>query len=353
MASVSNPKTSFSMTLVSRRLVVFFFIFSAACKSGSDLSLVNTFDGSIMGTTFMVTIAQSDLEKERQNILRSLIEHELIDVDEKMSTYRSDSEISRFNRSQTTKPFPLSKETLTVFRHALDASKVSEGAFDVTVGPIVDAWGFGPLERKNGFPTNEEIERLKEHVGYQYIEIDSFASTVRKLDPLISVDLSGLAKGYAVDRVAELLESQGFHSYLVEVGGEIRAAGQSSRGDFWRVGIERPVSDASVLQRLVNLRNVSLATSGNYRNYFELDGKRYAHTIDPRTGWPVNHRLASVSVMQTLCVKADAIATALQVLGPEKGLELALEHDWAVLLITQNEDGTFSERETPRFKSVS
>jgi len=353
MDLVLSLKTSFSMTLANWRLFVLLFVFFAACKSGTDLSSVNTFDGSIMGTTFMVTIAKSDLKKEDQNILRSLIEYELIDVDEKMSTYRSDSEVSRFNRNQTTKPFFVSEETLAVFQHALDVSKVSEGAFDVTVGPIVDAWGFGPLDRRDDFPTNEEIERLKENVGYQYIEIDSFASTVRKLNSLISVDLSGLAKGYAVDRVAELLELQGFHSYLVEVGGEIRAAGQSSRGDFWRVGIERPVSDAPVLQRLVNLRNLSLATSGNYRNYFELDGKRYSHTIDPRTGRPVNHRLASVSVIQTLCVKADAIATALQVMGPEKGLELALEYDWPVLLITQNEDGTFSEHETPRFTSVS
>ena len=173
MALVSNPKTSFSMTLVSRRLVVFLFIFFVACKPGTDLSSVHTFDGSIMGTTFMVTIAKSDLEKEDQNILQSLIEHALIDVDEKMSTYRSDSEVSRFNTNQTTEPFPLSEETLTVFQHALAVSKASEGAFDVTVGPIVDAWGFGPSERHDGYPTNEKIGRYKEHVGLQYIANDS------------------------------------------------------------------------------------------------------------------------------------------------------------------------------------
>ena len=185
MDLVLSLKTSFSMTLANWRLSVLLFVFFAACKSGTDLSSVNTFDGSIMGTTFMVTIAKSDLQKKDQNILRSLIEYELIDVDEKMSTYRSDSEVSRFNKNQTTKPFFVSEETLAVFQHALDVSKVSEGAFDVTVGPIVDAWGFGPFDRRDDFPTNEEIERLKEHVGYQYIEIDLNESDEKKAHNII------------------------------------------------------------------------------------------------------------------------------------------------------------------------
>ena len=290
-----------------------------------------------MGTTFAVRVVSDTLSDRRVASLRVVIEDALEDIDQKMSTYRLDSELSRFNSARSTDPFPVSTETLAVFQHALEISELTGGAFDVTVGALVDAWGFGPSGQPAAFPTDADIERLQEHVGYQQLELDLVASTVRKSDPMLSSDLSALAKGYAVDRVVELLRAEGLESSLVEVGGEVRTMGRSERGDAWRVGIERPVVGPPTVHRLVRLRDRALATSGDYRNYYEVGGRRISHTIDPRTGRPVTHDLASVSVIAQLCVRADAIATALEVLGPDEGFAMALAQDWAALL-TPNPD---------------
>ncbi len=302
-----------------------------------------------MGTTFAVRVVSDTLSDRRVASLRVVIEDALEDIDQKMSTYRLDSELSRFNSARSTDPFPVSTETLAVFQHALEISELTGGAFDVTVGALVDAWGFGPSGQPAAFPTDADIERLQEHVGYQQLELDLVASTVRKSDPMLSSDLSALAKGYAVDRVVELLRAEGLESSLVEVGGEVRTMGRSERGDAWRVGIERPMAGPPTVHRLVRLRDRALATSGDYRNYYEVGGRRISHTIDPRTGRPVTHDLASVSVIAQLCVRADAIATALEVLGPDEGFAMALAQDWAALFVGRREDGTLYERETPAF----
>ncbi len=326
---------------------------AGACLPAADGPAVHVFDGPTMGTTFAVRVVADDLDDERLATLRTAIEETLAAVDRRMSTYRPESEVSRFNRARTTDPFPVSADTLAVLRHAREISELTGGAFDVTVGPLVDAWGFGPTGDAAAPPTTRELDRLRQQVGFRRLSIEPATSSIRKLDPRLACDLSALAKGYAVDRVAERLRAEGLRSYLVEVGGEVRAGGLSPRGDAWRVGIERPAPGPPAVQRLVRLRDRALATSGDYRNYYEVDGRRISHTIDPRSGRPVDHDLASVSVVEPLGVRADAIATALGVLGPDAGYELAVAQGWAALLLIRRTDGTLDERETPAFAALA
>ena len=326
---------------------------AAACAPAPDSPALHLIEGSTMGTTYAVRVVADGRGEDGSDALREAVERVLAGVDGRMSTWRPESELSRFNRLQSNEPFPVSADTLAVFRHAQEISALTGGAFDVTVAPLVDAWGFGPAGRPAAFPDAAEIERLRGRVGYRQLRIDGPASTIRKLHPLLAADLSALAKGYAVDQVAELLRGEQFESYLVEVGGEVRTRGRSERGDAWRVGIERPVAGAPAVQRLFGLSNLALATSGDYRNYYEVEGRRLSHTIDPRTGRPVTHRLASASVIDPLCVRADALATALEVLGPDQGFALAVEQGWAALLIGRRADGTLYERETPAFAALT
>lgn len=305
-----------------------------------------------MGTTFSVTLVSDALDPERVAALHTAVDAALAEVNHKMSTYREDSELSRFNATQSTDPFPMSMDTLTVFQHAREISEVTGGAFDVTVGPLVDAWGFGPPGEPAAFPTDAEVERLLPHVGYRQLEIDPDSSTLRKRHPVVAADLSALAKGYAVDQVADVLIASGLDSFLVEVGGEVRTMGLSERGDAWRVGIERPSPGPPTVHRLVPLSGQCLATSGDYRNYYEVGDRRLSHTIDPRNGRPVSHGLASASVVAPLCVRADGMATALEVLGPDEGFKLAVEQGWAALLIGRREDGSLYEHETPAFAAL-
>ena len=308
-----------------------------------------TFQGETMGTMYEVTVVESPVAPDAGEHLGQLIDDQLSGIDSAMSTYDPESELSRFNRSLSTEWFPVSGDTFRVFQHAREISELSGGAFDVTVGSLVEAWGFGPSGQADAIPSDDEIERLLGSVGYQRIELDETIPAIRKTSPAVSTDLSAIAKGYAVDRVAELLDREGHESYLVEIGGEVRARGRHPDGRPWRVGIERPGDGPTVVRQIVTLTDAALATSGDYRNYFQRDGVRFSHTIDPRTGRPVTHGLASVSVIDPLCVRADAVATALEVLGPEDGYALAVERDWAVLLMIRQADGDFHEQMSPAF----
>ena len=316
-------------------------LIAAACGGPDRGPHLYAFQGSTMGTTFMVKVVTETLGEERQAEVLELIEAELDEVDTKMSHYLEDSELSRFNRFRDTSPFAVSEETLEVFRHAQEVARLSSGAFDVTVGPLVDAWGFGPEERviepiEPTEPTergpDEVISRLMAQVGYTKIELDLEHSTIRKTDPSVACDLSAIAKGYGVDQVSEALRREGFGDHLVEVGGEVRAAGLNDAGQLWRIAIEQPGSGGTVPGRIVPLSDLAMATSGDYRNYYEVGDVRFSHTIDPRTGYPISHALASVSVVDELSVRADGLTTALAVLGPDEGYELAVEQDLAVAL---------------------
>ena len=298
-----------------------------------------------MGTTYSVKFFEA-LGRNQAKALADVFPSTLTRIDALMSTYKPDSELSRFNQHDATSPFPVSDETLAVFKRALEVSRQTDGAFDITVGPIVNAYGFGP-DGPTTPPDDDVLAELRKRVGYQQIELDEAEKTVRKKIPNLYCDLSAIAKGCAVDQVALALSAIGIKNYMVEVGGEVRAAGVNDRGTPWRIGIEQPTPGQRGVQRVLPLENMSLATSGDYRNYREVDGVRISHTIDPRTGRPVQHNLVSVSVLHAECAYADAYATALTVLGPEEGFAFAAEQRLTALFIFREADGAFTEKWTP------
>jgi thiamine biosynthesis lipoprotein len=269
-----------------------------------------------------------------------------------MSTWDPDSELSRFNRSTSLQPFSVSPETFDVFKWSMDVGILTGGALDVTIGPLVDAWGFGPSGPRNTAPTNEEIARLREAIGPDRIELNPAALTVRKTRPDVRCDLSSVVPGYAADRLSTELSNRGFTDFLVDVGGEVRTRGRNETGAAWQVAIERPEPHSDAIQRLVPISNLAITTAGDYRKYREVDGRRVTHILDPRTGRPLTHRLASVTVIDALAVRADAFDTALMVLGAHEGMALAKKLDLAVLFIERTNEG-FSERTTPRFEEIT
>ena len=310
------------------------------------------FQGSSMGTTFEVKVVASPFPEQRQEAVRGAIQAQLRDVDGKMSTYRKASEISRLNRSRKTAPHPLSRETFTVLEEAQRISRVTGGAFDITVGPLVNAWGFGPAPHPASLPTATEIEQLKLRSGWAKIELNSSDSTIRKHEPALYLDLSAIAKGYAVDRLSEVLAEMNLTRHMVELGGEVRTSGRNAGGNPWRIAIEKPVSGGRGFQRILPLENLALATSGDYRNFRRAEDGHLSHTIDPRTGRPVRHELASVSVVDASCMRADGFATALMVLGEDDGYRLAAEQNLAALFLVRTREGSFRERETPAFRRL-
>jgi len=310
------------------------------------------FSGSTMGTTYSVKLVGADLTGQERTSLANQIDETLGQVDALMSTYDADSELSNFNRHRSPQPFRVSDETLAVFRVAQQVSEMSGGAFDITVGPLVAAWGFGASDRPPEPPSPEELAKLRERVGYRKISLHPTDPWIVKLHPEIECDLSAIAKGYGVDRVAEALIARGHRNFLIEVGGELRAGGTKDDAQPWRVGIERPDAEIRTTERILSLRDMALATSGDYRNYYEVDGTRISHTIDPREGRPIRHHLASVSVLHPEAIWADALATTLNVLGPEEGIAWAEENAIAALLLVRGPDGVFETLETAAFRAL-
>ena len=325
--------------------------FLLSCGQPVEGPQLHTITGPTMGTSYTVKVVAHELDDERRGELQELIQNQLDDVNSKMSHYLGDSELTLLNRWQSVEPFSVSQETFEVLNHALRVSQLSGGAFDVTIAPLVDAWGFGPPGRPTDPPQQEAIDRLLAWTGWEFLELLPDGPSVRKLVPELTFDLSAIAKGYGVDQVAEALESEEVEHYMVEVGGEIRTRGSNPNGNPWRIAIEKPDPTQREMQLVLPLSNLSLATSGDYRNYYEEEGKRISHTIDPRTGWPITHSVASVSVVHRECVQADAFATALLVLGPD-GFELAEELGLAAFFLARSPDGGFAERQTPAFSAL-
>ena len=305
-----------------------------------------TFTGEALGSFYTITIVAPPPGVDAEQA-RRIVDETLDEINRLMSTYQADSELSRFNRHADATPFSLSPSTYKVFQMALRIAEESGGAFDITVGPLVNAWGFGP-EAFLQPPEEAVIEALRARVGYQKLTLHPDGA-VSKSHPEVYCDLSGIAKGYATDAVAAALESIGVSSYMVEVGGEIRVAGANPDGAPWRLGIERPLPDTRQLHTVALLESGALATSGDYRNMYEVDGRRFSHTIDPQTGYPVQHTLASVSVIHESCAMADGYATALMAMGPEKAHAFADEHGLAVMLIIAGEDDTYETVTTDAF----
>lgn len=296
---------------------------------------VTSFEGPIFGTEFHIKVVGelSDPEIER---VQARIGDELQAVDDAMSTWNDASELSRFNASTSTEPVELSADALQVFELAHQISVASEGAFDVTVGPLVNLWGFGP-DGITEQPDDAQLAVAFERVGYELLVPGP--GTLTKTRPDVYADLSAIAKGFAVDQVALALDELGHPAHMVEIGGEVRLGDAKAPGLPWQIAIEAP--DPSTRQGFTTLplERISLATSGDYRNYLERDGERTSHTLDPRTGRPIDHGLASVSVLHADCAAADAWATAINVLGPEQGLAVAESQELAVLLLVRTDDG--------------
>ena len=324
---------------------------AATCASPKNGSAMYELHGSTMGTRFVVKIVADDDNGMSESALRELVESELMLVDGLMSQYRPGSELSQFNRYNETTPFAVSDETFEVLAEAHRISAWTDGAFDITVGPLVEAWGFGVASEMEP-PSDAEVEELRSRLGFARLRLNVEAHTVQKDEPLLEGDLSAIAKGYAVDRVAEALELAGFPRYMVEVGGEVRTGGSNDAGTPWRIAVQRPDSHEPSFQMTVPLTNAAMATSGDYRNFYEWEGRRVSHTIDPRTGRPLEHTLASVTVVTRWCMTADAVATALLVLGPEEGYRFAVANDVAALMLVRRADGGFDELLTPDFERV-
>lgn len=303
-----------------------------------------TISGPTMGTTYSITLAQSpasatELARDLQTLLDCF--------EKKLSTYHPDSELSRFNESRDDDWFAVSDAAARVLAEAQAISHLTTGAFDVTIAPLVNLWGFG-IKRHSAIPTNETIAAARQSVGHQFLDVRLSPPALRKTTPRLTVDVNGIAPGYAVDLLAHKLDTMGYRDYLIELGGELRARGQSHLGRPWRVGIESPVANVRKIQRTIELRARALATSGDYRKFFEQDGRHYSHTIDPRTGRPVANALASVSVVADSCARADALATALMVLGPNEGFEFAERERLAALFIVRGDRG-YEEKSTSTF----
>jgi len=315
---------------------------SVACSQAPDAIQIS---GNSMGTQFNVTLASSDADVD---YLRQEIEASLDAVDRMMSTYKADSEISRFSSNATTEWQQVSAEFCASVENALALSAVTNGAFDITVGPMVNLWGFGPSKSIDKPPADADIRKMLSAVGYEHLQADCSRPALRKDITGLILDMSAFGKGYAADRVADGLEDAGIGDYLVEVGGELRVAGRNAKGELWAVGIEAPLIDQRRPHTVIRLTDAAVATSGDYRNYFESAGQRYSHTIDTRTGRPVTHSLASVTVVDDSGYRADALATAFLVMGPEKAIAFALREQLAALFLLRNDTGV-EELTTPAF----
>ncbi|MBN1543103.1 FAD:protein FMN transferase [candidate division KSB1 bacterium] len=316
-----------------------------SCRSRDPRPLW-TANGQTMGTTYQIKAFVAD--SVDQHRLENGIEEILFSVNQQMSTWIDSSVISRFNRSNQTGWFYVSDAMARLFAQALSVSAKSTGAFDITVAPLVDLWGFGSGSGdRGGIPSEAEIQYARARVGYHMLQVRAEPPAIRKLNRDLRCDLGAIAKGYAVDRVAEFLESAAVEAFFVEIGGEVRTCGAGPHNGKWHIGIASPRQEGGI-QRILRLTDASVATSGDYMNYFENDGVRYSHTIDPRTGRPIAHRLGSVTVVHPSCLYADAMATAIDVLGPIEGYQLAVRENLAALLIVRDGDDLV-EKMTPAF----
>lgn len=320
----------------------------AACSPADKVVSVT---GPTMGTSYHISWRGDGADEAT---MQQAIDTRLVDINRSMSTYDPTSELSLINQGKTAVDadgwIEVSDGLEEVLQDSLRIYTQSEGLFDVTVGPLVNLWGFGPDASTDSVPDEAALDAAKAKVGFGALTLDADQNRIKLAAPRY-IDLSAIAKGWGVDDIASLLEKHGHKDYMVEIGGEIRTAGSKPDGEKWRIAIERPAS--SLQERSVELiiqpGDAAIATSGDYRNYFEQDGVRYSHTINPFTGRPITHKLASVTVVHEKCAMADGWATALNVAGPEKGMALAEANQLAVFMIVREGD-TFIEKTSSEFE---
>ncbi|MEQ6884219.1 FAD:protein FMN transferase [Salicola sp. Rm-C-2C1-2] len=310
---------------------------------------VTHLEGRIFGTFYRVSVAET-LAQSRKETLHEAVRGTLQNVDLSMSTYRDDSDLMRLNNHPPGKWVELPEGVIDVVSTAERLSERTDGAFDATIGDLVNLWSFGPEARPTEVPSDAAIEARLKRVGHANLELDSDNNRARRMTDLF-VDLSAIAKGEAVDRVARLLKERGYPNHLVNIGGDLKASGRKAESSPWRIGIEVPRDGPQSAHHVLPLSDMSLATSGDYRNYFEVDGQRYSHTIDPRDGRPVTHSLASASVFHPSNRMADALATAFMVMGVEATLDYARNHGIAVLVI-EHAQQRFRTRISPALEQM-
>ena len=337
------------MRIDPRHLLLLLFALGAlgatpGCGERAPRTLV--LEGEVMGTTWHAQIVETQAPADAATLRRGIVAA-FDAVDAAMSTWKPASELSRFNAARSTDWVPVSAPTAEVVALAREVSARSGGAFDVTVGPLVDLWGFGAAPR-TALPSEEELAAARADVGWRLLEVRASPPALRKQRPGVAADLSGIAKGHALDRAMAFLHEAGCRHALVELGGEVRASGRRADGTGWRVGIERPSPDGGAVEAVARLEDRALATSGDYRRYVVEDGRRLSHILDPRTGRPKRHALASVTVVAPRAAEADAWATALLVLGPDEALALARREGLAALLLVW-EGERLVARATPGF----
>jgi thiamine biosynthesis lipoprotein len=302
-----------------------------------------------MGTSYSVQVVKREdgtANKDLSNGIQSALDL----IDNLMSTWQPDSELMQFNAASASKWFAVSDDTFHVIRLAQDISEKTGGAFDITLEPLIELWGFSAKYTNDRVPSPAEVNQARSQTGYSNLLVNVANHAIKKEKSALRLNVSAIAKGYAVDKVADYLAAQGYDNYLVEVGGEIRARGSKSDGTKWKIAIESPVTDGRKVQQIMSITDEGMATSGDYRNYFEKDGKRYSHTIDPATGYPITHRLASVTVISKKTAVADALATALMVMGTQKGFRFCQKNRIPAYFIFRTSDG-FGTRHTAQFQA--
>lgn len=329
-------KSNLSSIKAVRRLVAvsLFFLFAGLAAGCGDGDHLLRWSGPTMGTAYNITVSADPREGAAFDLeaMRRAVDDKLAEINSQMSTYDTQSELSRFNQLASGQCKVLSAPLAEVIALSFKVHAASEGAFDITVGPLVNRWGFGPDQSSMSFPTEQEIQALKARVGMQWLDYREEKRELCK-QARVEIDLSAIAKGYAVDQVAAVLESFGANNYLVDIGGEVRTRGSRPRGGPWRLAIEKPAMARGSAQALISVSDAAVATSGDYRNYRDVDGKRFSHTIDPRNGYPVRHNTASVTVIAKTAAEADAWATALNTLGFERAKALAAQYQLAIYLL--------------------
>ncbi|NYH10850.1 thiamine biosynthesis lipoprotein [Pseudomonas moraviensis] len=319
--------------------------FLSGCGNGDSLE---TFGGPTMGSTYSIKYVRHANLPAPQAV-RVEVEKILADVDGQMSTYRADSDISRFNALPADHCQVMPAPLLELIRVGEQLSQQSEGSYDLTVEPLMNLWGFGPQGREEKVPDAAALAEVRQRVGHQHMRIDG--DRLCK-DAAVEVDFNSIAAGYVVDTIAARLEALGIHDYLAEATGELKASGKKLDGSPWRIALEEPRDDQQVAERVINVDGYGLSTSGDYRNYFQQDGRRYSHTFDARTGAPVLHNLASVTVIHPSALMADGLSTLLLILGPERAWDYAEKHDIGAFFVIRADTG-FVTRTSHAFERLS
>lgn len=303
-----------------------------------------------MGTFWRISLA--GVASERKASLQKAVQQQLDEDDRQLSTWKNDSVLSRFNQYRGSDPQPVSENMADIVSLSLRIGRKTAGAMDITVGPLVNLWGFGPDKQPVKEPTQAQIDAAKALTGLQHLRVIQKAegAYLQKDLPGLYVDLSTVGEGFATDHLARLMEKEGINSYLVSVGGAVLTRGKNTQGQPWKVAIQKPTDRENAVQAVVDLQGHGISTSGSYRNYYELNGKRISHVIDPTTGRPIQHKLVSATVIATTALEADGWDTGLMVLGEEKAKALALRENLAVYLIEKQGEG-FSSWMSPQFKA--